>query len=239
MTDRIIEILRHHDDPCAVLSRRVPRFKPFDLEAALGFAKSKFGEDCVYIQPCIITAALNAHHKKLFWHIDLPHEPDQIERGAEHYWGYQSPMLPKPTLTYYLDGQSQYMKVEYYHQSQQLNVDIAYFNQDKQWIRHYVYTLCDALIEDSGIEYLMASEFDVGIEFLNVPLGEIPTFAARTEALLTGDQLIYYDADDHVYLMGARLRDHVEQSPHTSFDEMMQHLNPDDDDTDVDFDQFQ
>lgn len=67
MTNDVIELLRHHENPRQVLTRGVPRFKPFDLQAALAYASSLYGKDAHFIEPCIYTAFCNAHSSEFVW----------------------------------------------------------------------------------------------------------------------------------------------------------------------------
>lgn len=65
MLNHVIEILRHHDSPQTVLGRKYPRFAPFDIQAAIEYAKGQ--PDAAHIIPFIVGAGLNAHQRQIYW----------------------------------------------------------------------------------------------------------------------------------------------------------------------------
>ncbi len=58
-TDAILEILRHHDNPCAVLERHAPLFAPFELGPVMHYARAHYATT-PRIYTSILLAALNA-----------------------------------------------------------------------------------------------------------------------------------------------------------------------------------
>lgn len=69
-TDTILEILRHHDNPCAVLERHAPLFALFELEPVMHYARAHFSSTPrLYLS--VLLAALNGACRKPCWKINL------------------------------------------------------------------------------------------------------------------------------------------------------------------------
>ena len=93
MPNNIIEILRHHETPQTVLARKYPKFAPFDIQAAIEYAKRL--PDSEHIVPFVVGAGLNTHHKAIHWYTNY----SMFRYATSEHMGYHA-YYPATTLRF-------------------------------------------------------------------------------------------------------------------------------------------
>ena len=225
MTNQVIELLRFHENPCAVLSREFPRFEPFDLAATLRFAEDSFGEDSKKVKPYLIGAAWNAHHQSIHWEVQPPRRPRNIHSSlANHQWGWQANAATRPVMWFYQNGQACCMFLYQQDSLPFLYADLMYDDYKRPWGHWYIKALCRGM-EQSGAQEIVLDEPIDGRQHIKIPFEVIPQCASKLEQLLTGDELVRYDIDTYTYLMGPLLEELVATSRHITPEEMTENLN--------------
>lgn len=230
-TNAIIEILRAHEDPCAILERRAPCFAPFELEVALKYAADQYGEQSPILLSVLI-ASLRAHHKTLWWARMPPprryhYENIEDERvwGAEHIRERAATPLRVRRYPYFLcctpDVEQGQLTLAFEHESyEQFTVYQAAFGLG---------------LEDHGASLTWRSTQDsVELIDLHIQLKDWERLVGMIEALILGDQIISFDHAERQWKSGPLL-ERAWQKTRGAFGLLEHWLDPSSDDDDIPF----
>ena len=213
MTNDVIEILRHHENPRHVLARGIPRFKPFDLHAALTYSARTFGEDSLFIEPCIIAAYCNAHCKNLVWLLTSEGEPNPYHY-AHHYWGFPRPVRQSAGVRFYQRSGHYWVLVNPDPTSPTLcEVEFLfkrtdyYYDHNAQRFEALESLIVDVILEEWRAITPLVSFEQKSLDFkVAISLLDLGAVIARFEALFTGDELYTFDAERYACTPGDLLR---------------------------------
>ena len=203
-TDKIIEILRHHDNPCAVLERHAPLFEPFDLAAALEYAQAHYTRT-PRIFTSLLVSGLNAICGGPCWWL--------MQEGAGPYptnrtWGEYVPraLLYHVRMHINLANEVQSIRAYYLHQSRAnsdaliLALPFTYFHRMRRhphFAHSQIYTMC--LVE--GLEAVGGRHFEEAHRYLGegydqdfyvmaIPLQSVTSCIERLLELLSGEEIV-------------------------------------------------
>lgn len=191
-TNTIIEIIRAHEDPCAILERLAPRFAPFELEVALKYATDLYGSQSPILSSVMI-ANLRAHHNTLWWARSPPqrrHIYDKIELaqvwGVAHTKQVVSTALRIRAEPYYLCCLPQL---------DQGRISLRFRHESHDTQGENIYQTAFGLgLEEHGARLAwMEDDQTRGLKELYIPLKDWERMVPTIEQVLIGDQLISFD----------------------------------------------
>lgn len=213
-TDTILEILRHHDNPCAVLERVVPLFEPFELEPVMHYARALFS-DAPRLYVSILLAALNAHCEAHTWHVSSSYEALEIHTTTTS-WGLSSRgVLHHAALSLVQHLRILPIRAFYHpellpfqdHDMMILSLPFMYYNHSTDL--HIVYRQCYVrgileALHPHGAELVDLDQYElhkeVAVHFhdclvVKVPLATFEDHVITLRRVLMGDELLSKSTD--------------------------------------------
>lgn len=212
-----------------VLSRQVPRFKPFDVQAAFQFAMDHYGDDIKWIAPSLLMAAWNAHHKTLIWRLSQPSRRHPLDDLAfvrsypgdyrDQWWGQtqenQYPMM------YINHGEATAPLTTKWHDNN-THVSLQIHYGEGLYASLMVYALKQA----GGRCYAHLEEYDGrGFVEVDVSFEHMASCAQRLEDMLNGDLLIRLDETNQRFELGPVSHQWIEDSAFTTVERLTAFFN--------------
>ena len=244
MTNDVIEILRHHENPRQVLARGIPRFKPFDVMAALSYARSHFGKDAMFLEPCIYAAFCNAHSSELVWLLTSVGEPNPYHYAAR-YWGPPKPARQYASARFYQqDGhwwtlvssdatspglaevEFIYKRTNYSHRSD--------FPKLETFECLLVETILDEWRRLGSFASLEQKRHNIKV---SIPLSQLGDVIARYESLFLGDDMLKFEEGESC--APGQLLEQQARKHHITPEELASWLGPPPDDESQGYQSYQ
>lgn len=200
MTNTILEIIRHHENPCAVLTRPYPRFEPFDLEVTLNYATTAQDYGRKRLQHAIVMAACNAHSQTLHWQLMSDPFGHLTHLNLSQPFGWSKPALQVTTIQLNDRGRWSHFTIDYLPQYRTDGVYLTLDPADSGVLEQVYPTALQLGMETYGIPPRHHEDTSHGTiitthniatsAYLFIPFYEFARAIKHFESLVLGQQIV-------------------------------------------------